>query len=215
MKGPKFYVVWEGHNPGIYTTWDECKKQVVGYPNAKYKSYPSMTEAEFAFHEGYYEAKKKEANTVIPEAGVAKPPVSMPFAPYTTDAIAVDASCLGNPGKMEYRGVYVKTGQELFRIGPFDDGTNNIGEFLAIVHALALLKKKGSELVVYTDSVNAMKWVRYKKCKTTLEKTPRNGVIFELIERAEKWLNENYYSNKIIKWDTKGWGEIPADFGRK
>ena len=40
------------------------------------------------------------------------------------ESIAVDAACSGNPGKMEYRGVYVADGRELFHIGPFEEGTN-------------------------------------------------------------------------------------------
>jgi ribonuclease HI len=35
------------------------------------------------------------------------------------------------------------------------------------------------------------------------------------MERAEKWLLSNEFSNEILKWETKAWGEIPADFGRK
>jgi ribonuclease HI len=129
---------------------------------------------------------------------------------------SVDAACSGNPGAMEYRGVITDTGQELFRQGPFKKGTNNIGEFLAIVHALALLKKLGdSNRIIYTDSRTAMAWVRNKKVKTLLKKEAANEDIFDLIDRALKWLASNTYSNKIIKWETKRWGEIPADFGRK
>ena len=116
---------------------------------------------------------------------------------------------------MEYRGVYVATGQEIFHIGPMKEGTNNVGEFLALVHGLALLKQKGSNLPLYSDSRNAILWVKKKKCKTLLERTPVNEQIFQLIERAEKWLNENEYTTQILKWETAVWGEIPADFGRK
>ena len=116
---------------------------------------------------------------------------------------------------MEYRGVYVSDGVEVFHVGPLEEGTNNIGEFLAIVHALALLQKSGKETPLYTDSVNAMKWIDRKKCNTRLEQTERNRPIFDLITRAEKWLRENSYQNPILKWETKKWGEIPADFGRK
>ena len=52
--------------------------------------------------------------------------------PYLVDSLAVDAACAGNPGPMEYRGVLVRTGQEIFHVGPMEGGTNNIGEFLAI-----------------------------------------------------------------------------------
>lgn len=206
-KGPKYYVVWEGHDPGIYHSWADCKSQVDGYDGAKYKSFTSRDEAEKAFEEGYYETMRKNnpKKTATPTGNSA----------HIVDSIAVDASCLGNPGVMEYRGVYVRTGKELFRVGPYQDGTNNIGEFLAIVHGLALLKKNNSQLPIYSDSISAIAWVRHKKCKTQLERTPRNGIIFDLIERAEKWLNENHFTTKIMKWETQAWGEIPADFGRK
>ena len=132
------------------------------------------------------------------------------------ESIAVDAACSGNPGNMEYRGVYTKTKEQIFHQGPFPQGTNNIGEFLALVHGLAFLKKEGRDITpIYSDSRTAIAWVRNKKVKTELERTPRNEQIFELIERALKWLNSNTYKNPIIKWETEDWGEIPADFGRK
>jgi ribonuclease HI len=130
-------------------------------------------------------------------------------------SISVDAACSGNPGVMEYRGVDTATGKELFHIGPFQQGTNNIGEFLALVHGLALLKQQNSSLPVYSDSVSAMAWVRNKKCKTTLAACEANKPLFNLIERAEKWLKNNTYTNPVMKWETQQWGEIPADFGRK
>lgn len=130
-------------------------------------------------------------------------------------AIAVDAACSGNPGPMEYRGVYLRTGQEIFHYGPVH-GTNNIGEFLALVHGLALLKQKGLHTMpIYSDSVNAQIWVKKKKCKTTLARTPETEQLHQLIARAEAWLRNNTYQNPIIKWPTEEWGEIPADFGRK
>lgn len=131
------------------------------------------------------------------------------------EAVAVDAACSGNPGPMEYRGIYLRTGKELFHFGPVH-GTNNIGEFLAIVHALALLKQKGlDDMPVYSDSVNAQIWVRKKKCKTTLVRNAETEYLHGLIARAEAWLRNNTFNNPILKWRTEEWGEIPADFGRK
>lgn len=132
----------------------------------------------------------------------------------TADAIAVDAACSGNPGPMEYRGVYLKTGKEIFHFGPVK-GTNNIGEFLAIVHALALLQQKGIKMTVYSDSKTAQCWVRQKKVKTTLKRTQETEKLFQLIERAENWLRTHSYATPILKWETEKWGEVPADFGRK
>lgn len=130
------------------------------------------------------------------------------------NSLAVDAACSGNPGAMEYRGVHVASRQEIFHFGPMY-GTNNIGEFLAIVHGLALLKQKGFDMPIYSDSVNAINWIKQKKCKTKLPRDAKTEELFRLIERAEKWLRENTYTTRILKWETKQWGEIPADFGRK
>ncbi|MBR2474983.1 MAG: ribonuclease H family protein [Bacteroidaceae bacterium] len=201
----KFYVVWQGLNPGIYCSWEECLLQVKGVQGAKYKGFETREEAETAFSEGapsYSPKLKKEEPSKVLPADI-------------NCAVAVDASCMGNPGKMEYQGVWAADGGLIFRIGPFEDGTNNIGEFLAIVHALAWMEKYGVNYTIYSDSRNAMLWVANKKCKTKLEHTGRNDIIFELIERAEKWLNTHSFRAKIVKWDTKAWGEIPADFGRK
>lgn len=207
MAKQKFYVVWQGRKPGIYTSWKECEAQVSGFENARYKAFDSMVEAEKAFSDNpwkYFNIKKKE-----PEQ------ISFSLNQIIKESVAVDAACSGNPGKMEYRGVCVATGEEIFHFGPLEGGTNNIGEFLGIVHALALLKQQNNAIPVYSDSINAIKWVKKKKCNTKLKPTNENKYLFELISRAETWLTENDYPNPIIKWETDKWGEIPADFGRK
>ena len=205
MEKQKYYVVWKGVQPGVYDTWTDCRLQIQGYAGAIYKSFDSQQEAISAYHENPW---IHIGNTVKKSGDVRK-------KPYITESLAVDAACSGNPGDMEYRGVYVETGQELFRMGPLAQGTNNIGEFLALVHGLAFFKKNGCQMPIYTDSRNAMLWVQQKKCKTKLERTTVNAYIFNLIERAEKWLRENDYTTQILKWETSDWGEIPADFGRK
>ena len=212
MAKKKFYVVWQGLNPGIYDNWADCKAQVDGQEGAKYKSFEDRDAAALAFEQGHeHYLKKYSGKKDSKPAWEVDAPIGNPI----NESIAVDAACSGNPGDMEYRGVYVATGQEIFHIGPMKEGTNNVGEFLALVHGLALLKQKGSNLPLYSDSRNAILWVKKKKCKTLLERTPVNEQIFQLIERAEKWLNENEYTTQILKWETAVWGEIPADFGRK
>ena len=206
MAKRKFYVVWNGVHPGIYDNWEDCKLQVFGFDNAQYKSFETLDEAREAYEQGYLQ----RIITKTPVFAV-KESATM----YVRESLAVDAACSGNPGAMEYRGILVATGKELFRKGPWPQGTNNIGEFLAIVHALALMKQQNIEIPVYSDSQNAITWVRKKQCRTRLEQTSENTPIFDLIGRAEKWLKENSYSNPVLKWDTALWGEIPADFGRK
>lgn len=207
MAKKKFYVVWKGVTPGIYTSWKDCLLQTKGYEGAIYKSFDTQEEAERAYHSSpfMYIGQKQKDKQPSPERW-----------PDTVirESIAVDAACSGNPGAMEYRGVYLKNNQQIFHFGPML-GTNNIGEFLAIVHGLALLKQKNLSLPVYTDSKTAMAWIKNKKCKTLLPRDANTENLFQMIDRAEKWLRENKYNTQIIKWETKEWGEIPADFGRK
>lgn len=130
-------------------------------------------------------------------------------------AWAVDAACSGNPGPMEYQGVDLATGKRVFHYGPIR-GTNNIGEFLAIVHALALMEQRNMKgYTIYSDSLNAQLWVRKQHCATKLPLSPETQHVHELVTRAENWLRTHEFRVPIVKWDTKEWGEIPADFGRK
>ncbi|WP_271769943.1 ribonuclease H family protein [Aquimarina algiphila] len=209
-KKEKFYVVWEGHKPGIYTKWDDCKAAVKGYANAKYKSFDSFDIAKKAYQGDYddYKGKSKPKKTLT-AAQLSK------IGEPNLYSIAVDAASSGNPGKMEYRGVDTQTEKQLFHQGPFREGTNNIGEFLALVHGLAYLKKKKSDRIIYSDSKIAIGWVKQKTCKTKLKRNSKNNEVFDLVDRAIQWLKENSYTTTIVKWETKAWGEIPADFGRK
>jgi ribonuclease HI len=208
MAKSKYYVVWKGAKPGIYSTWQECSDQIRGFPGALYKAFPTKEEAEKAQRQNPYS-----------HIGSNKKTITSPKKTVSTgiicDCLCVDAAWNTETKVMEYRGVYKPTGEEIFHGGPFPDATNNIGEFLAIVHGLSLLHRKKKLIPVYSDSHTAIVWVKNKKAKTKLEKTPGNENLFHLIERAEQWLHNHTYENKVIKWETSRWGEIPADFGRK
>ena len=213
-KGKKYYVVWNGLNPGIYHSWDDCQAQIKGVKGAVYKSFDSKEEAERAYASPAYEyvapsnsPKEENSKSAMPAATPLRPGIG-------TYALAVDAACSGNPGPMEYRGVYLGDGKEIFHFGPVH-GTNNIGEFLAIVHALAMLDKQRLKMTIYSDSRTAISWVRKKCCKTQLERNEETEQLFQLIERAEAWLKSHRVTIPIIKWETEQWGEVPADFGRK
>jgi ribonuclease HI len=207
MGKQKFYVVWKGRKRGIFSTWQECSSQVSGYTGAEYMAFESRELAEQAFRGKYGEFRDGHARAArLSRTGGDAP------AP---DSIAVDASCVGNPGPMEYRGVDVGKAREVFHQGPAANGTNNIGEFLAIVHALAYLQKHNLDWPVYSDSVQAIRWVKEKRCATKLPRSEENRAVFALIARAEEWLRKNSYSNEVRKWKTEKWGESPADFGRK
>ncbi len=209
-KQNKYYVVWRGHQTGIFNSWPECQKQVSGFPGAKYKSFLSRQEAEAAFSGSSVDYIPKQG-TQGERVETGRSSVGKPILA----SISVDAACEGNPGRMEYRGVETDTGKILFEKGPFAVGTNNIGEFLAIVHAAAMLKKMASPKPIYSDSRTALSWVRKKRANTTLKRTARNQELFDLIEQAERWLADNEIANKILKWETAAWGEVKADYGRK
>ena len=189
MAKQKFYVVWEGVTPGVYTSLTDCQLQIKGYEGAKYKSFDTREEAERALATSPYAYIGKNAKKKSEKVSSETLPACV-----IDNSLAVDAACSGNPGPMEYRGVHVASRQEVFHFGP---------------------TKKGFDMPIYSDSVNAISWVRQKKCKTKLPRTAETEELFKLIERAEKWLRENTYTTRILKWETKEWGEIPADFGRK
>ena len=207
MAKHKFYVVWKGRKPGIYTSWAEAEAQVKGAVGAQYKAFGTRQEAQAAF-KSTYDAYKGKSSSL----GKWRHASVQPILP----SICVDAACSGSPGVLEYRGVFTESGDQIFHYGPFADGTNNVGEFLAIVHALTWMQKHKSPLPVYSDSENGISWVYTGKCKTNLKHTSRNASLFAMIHSAENWLAENELEDDaVLKWDTEMWGEIPADFGRK
>lgn len=211
MAKKKYYVVWVGRKEGIFTSWDTCKDSVNGVKGAKYKSFTTKEEAEVAYKKGWQSYYNGGNGTNLPKQLSSTHPKRKD---YIEESISVDAACSGNPGAMEYQGVYTKTGQTLFHLGPIM-GTNNIGEFLAIIHGLDFLKKRNLNIPIYSDSQTGMKWVKVKKANTSLAKTKETEKVWELIKRGEEWLKTHSYTNPIIKWETEIWGENKADFGRK
>jgi ribonuclease HI len=205
-----FYVVWKGRHTGIFHGWEACRAEVEGFAGARFKGFPTLELAHAAFTDDPLKYLSKEIHTPK-KIACSNPLIGEP----DPDSICVDAACKGNPGILEYRGVDTRSGAELFRQGPFPLGTVNIGEFLGIVHALAYLKQRDSDWPVYSDSRTAIAWVRAKAIKTNLKEEAGNRDLFRLVDRALTWLNENPYRNKVLKWETAYWGEIPADFGRK
>lgn len=209
-KKNKYYVVWRGVKTGILNSWEECNKSILGFNGAQYKSFKTLELAKKAYSENYSDYKGKE----IFESTLTREQLELIGTP-DLDSVSVDAACSGNPGVVEYQCVDTKTKEQIFHFGLLYESTNNIGEFLGLVHTLAHLKKTKDNRPIYTDSRTAISWVKRKKCKTKLKKSNLNAKSFELIDRAIKWLETNNINNEIKKWETQAWGEIPADFGRK
>lgn len=213
MSARKFYVVWDGRAPGIYDSWEEARQQIEGFPNARYRAYGSQEEATRAFRG---DARQEMA---LYRQMAARKAEAVNYAAMNIrgDAIAVDGACSRNPGPMEYRGVSVGTGKEIFRVGPVANATNNIGEYLAIIHAAALLKQRGDFTTpIYSDSRTALAWIRAGHHRSKIVPNAGNARACDLLRRADAWLAANGpIRNPLLKWDTENWGEIPADFGRK
>lgn len=210
----KFYVVWEGREPGVYEYWDDAWEQVDGYPGARYKAFSTREAAVEAFR-----GSPDEQSAFLRKLAVH---ASAPVTDYTVfpdirlDAVAVDGACAGNPGPMEYRCVRVADGVEIFHGGPYDGGTNNIGEYLALIHAASLLASRGDTATpIYSDSRTALAWVRRRHSNTKIAPTAANAPLLAVLARADAWIATHAIPNPLLKWDTERWGEIPADFGRK
>ncbi|MGB0885821.1 MAG: viroplasmin family protein [Chitinophagales bacterium] len=208
-KKKNFYVVWVGRVPGIYKNWNQCQKQIKGFAGAKFKGFITEDTAKKAF-----ENPSEYMGKTVHESSLTAAQLDAIGKPIT-QSIAVDGAGNNSTGNVEYQGVFTETKTLLFHKGPFKGGTNNIVEFLALVHAMAYCKKHKMNYPIYSDSKTAMSWVRKKKANTKVAITNENVEILALVRRAETWLNNNTIPNKILKWETKAWGEIPADFGRK
>jgi ribonuclease HI len=210
-KKPKFYVVWKGRKTGVFDSWDECKAQTDGFDGAVFKSFLSREAAETAFlsESSIYIGKRINLGSSLTKEELAL------IGDPTEDAIAVDGAWDNNTGLVEYQGVYLKNYEVLFHIGPLEDGTINIVEFLAIVHALALCKQCHWKIPIYSDSKIALGWIKDKRARTNHPTSEKNKKLFDMLARAERWLLNNEYDNPLLKWETKAWGENPADFGRK
>lgn len=211
MAKKKFYVVWNGRKNGVFDNWEDCTKQVHGFQGAIFKAFPSKELAESAYNSSSktFIGKDKKIFSELNEEQLLL--IGKPIM----DSISVDGAWNTSNGIVEYQGVETNSKKVLFKMGPFEDGTNNIVEFLGIIHALAYCKQKNILIPIYSDSLTAISWIRNKRIGTNHPKSERNSKLFELMDRGIKWLNENEYPNQILKWETKAWGENPADFGRK
>jgi ribonuclease HI len=196
----KYYVVFRPINKkGIYDNWNDCKTAITGVSGVQFCSVQNREEARDAIHYMSLEEWKNRPKG--------------PIGNY----IAVDAACSGCPGPVEYRGVMMPLGLQIFKFGPYEKGTNNVGEFLALVHGLRWLDKTTVNYDIYSDSRVAIKWVvEIGLCKTKMEDI--GAILLSEIHKAEIWLNEcdrHKLFTRVKKWETKEWGEIPADYGRK
>lgn len=70
MSKQKYYAVRVGRKKGIYNTWDECHIQVDGYPNAQYKSFKTIKEAEMYLENKDVPIIKEKKKTTKPKVNI-------------------------------------------------------------------------------------------------------------------------------------------------
>lgn len=124
--------------------------------------------------------------------------------------IAVDAAHSMKQKKTEFRGVDLASGEVIF-YRDLGNKTINIGEFLAIVEACKYIIKHNYEpKVIYSDSQVAINWLKNKYAASIKRDRDVDKALIYL-RAAYTWVDEI----KVVHWDNKQWGEIPADFGNK
>ena len=207
----KYYVVSLGHKTGVFESWPECQAAIFNYPHAAYRSFKTRQLAEQAFKSSSEEVIGNDAFETTTLTDQEREQFGKPIE----DSISVDGAWNTATGVAEYQSVHTTTGKVIFRSVPFEDGTNNIVEYLAIVHALLYCKQHKLTLPIYSDSRTAISWVRGKKANTNHKRNKDNKELFKMVDAANIWLGRNEYPNEILKWETGAWGENPADFGRK
>ncbi len=164
----KFYVVWAGREPGIYTDWPSAQKQVIKFAGAKYKSFTSKAEAEAAYASGATNPGNKSAakTTSSRTASRTNQGNNLSAPPIKTDVVIYcDGGCDPNPGKAG-SGVALYHNDRLTQLwyGIYNpQGTNNSAELNALYFSLQLAQhaiKQGLSAQIMCDSMYSIQCIR-------------------------------------------------------
>lgn len=152
----KYYVVWQGREPGVYAEWAKCKAQVDRFPGAKYKSFATLEEAESALRGGVSPKQSVAKSNKLSDTDIA----AMSF----DTKIYTDGGCDPNPGRAG-SGLAVYRDGEVAALwyGLFEPaGTNNTAELNALNQALIIAhdERKGDRSVaIFCDSKYAIQCI--------------------------------------------------------
>ncbi|MGE3297060.1 MAG: viroplasmin family protein [Porticoccaceae bacterium] len=157
MPPQKYYVVWVGKAPGIYSTWPEAERQIKGFPGAKFKSFPTLALAEAAYAQGKTAMVRKPASPRAKVAATGK---------HASADIEIycDGACDPNPGQAG-TGIAIYKSGALYQLwyGLYNPaGTNNTAELLGLHHALVFADKfsaSGQSVAILCDSKYAIECI--------------------------------------------------------
>ncbi|MBA35375.1 MAG: ribonuclease HI [Oleispira sp.] len=159
----KFYVIWVGREPGIYTDWPTAQKQIIKFSGAKYKSFPTKAEAEAAFSGGTVSSAGKPSSNSSKNTNKGN---NLSAPPIKTDVVIYcDGGCDPNPGKAG-SGVAVYQNDQLIQLwyGVYNpNGTNNTAELNALFYSLQLAQhatKQGLSAQILCDSMYSIQCIR-------------------------------------------------------
>lgn len=159
--------------------------------------------------------KKEKAMKFVNSSNILmKTDDTKPTSGLVVDASVVKINSKNSAGLAEIRGVDISSGKIVFNKSISWRTTNNIAEYLAIYVGFLYVDSLGKDMVIYSDSTNAISWIRNGKCKTGFHSTdPKQQ---QNIIKAESRTTSDWKNVKSVRfWNNKEWGENPADFGRK
>ncbi len=219
----KFYVVWQGHKIGIYTSWEECKKQVDGVSGARFKSFGTKKEAEIAFATGK-SSRPVKSDAVATKSRKANNKSRKPATNKTIDLSKTDVSIFSDGGCLKNPGGDTGSGIAIYRKGVLDElwygmylpeGTNNIAELNALYQALIVAKESlttNQSAQIFTDSKYSLQAVtqwanRWKKNGWRTQTGPVKNQ--ELVEKCfNLYLSLN---NKVKIYHVPGHADIEGN----
>ena len=186
-----YYVVWQGHRPGVYDTWTECKAQITGFDRPQYKKFSTRYQAFHAYQKGSSYRENLRASDL---------PV------FEKKSILINASTDTQRNLTSYYGLYLNSNRRMFS-NTISSADKRIGLFLAAVKALSILHKHRTLLPVYTESLEIISAVKDKRF-VALNPQAESAKVNLYVRVALAWL-EKHPPPPLLHWNAAYWGELP------
>lgn len=203
MNLQKYYTVWAGLTTGVFSSWKQCQRQILGFKGARFKSFQTLTEAKAALNRRYQDRGNNER---LPIQTIFQIDDTRPI----TNSITVNGTCNIATGEVEIQAVHTGSKHLVFWKGPYHDGTGDMAEFIAIVETLKYLKSRKLSMPIYSESSTAIKWITNREATTKLPRRASNRELYDFFDSCLAWLDDYTYYNRILKWNTKEWSRSPA-----